>query len=74
MGAVSQVYISYIGMGRDTLPGIVSASLGTNGSTLTRLIYAVAYSPSEPVAFSERIHATGGNWTATGNLAFLNDW
>lgn len=46
----------------------------TNGSALTRVIHAVAYSPTEPVAFSERIHATGGNWTATGNLAFLNDW
>ncbi|KAF9787350.1 histidine phosphatase superfamily [Thelephora terrestris] len=32
------------------------------------------YSPSEPAAFGERIHAVGGNWTATGKLAFLNDW
>jgi hypothetical protein len=41
---------------------------------LTRLIYAIVFSPAEPAAFAERIHKTGGNWTATGELDFLNDW
>ena len=27
-----------------------------------------------PSAFAERLHQTGGNWTATGQLGFLNDW
>ena len=31
-------------------------------------------SSTAPAAFAGRLHQTGGNWTATGNLAFLNDW
>lgn len=74
MGVVSQAYISYIATGRDTLPEIVSFSLGKRLNTDAAHLYPIAYSPSEPAAFGERIHAVGGNWTATGKLAFLNDW
>ena len=41
---------------------------------LTRLSVFVAPSATSPAAFADRIHETAGNWTATGKLAFLNEW
>ena len=34
----------------------------------------IAPSTTAPASFASRLHQTGGNWTATGNLGFLNDW
>ena len=41
---------------------------------LIRLSVFIATSTTTPASFAGKLHQTGGNWTATGKLAFLNDW
>lgn len=54
--------------------GSIASCLGFETDQTDRTpIHAIA-DATAPSAFAGRLHQTGGNWTATGKLAFLNDW